>query len=445
MLAGIQLPLKTYHMCTNNLYDPLQSAYRSQHSTETAILKIHNDIIEGLDAGKCTVLSSLDLSAAFDTVDHTICIRRLSHLYGVDGTVLQWFKSFLSNRDNKVCVNDVFSLSRDANCGVPQGSVLGARLYTMYVYPLTTIIRRHGLQYHTYADDTQIYLQCDNHHDAINAAITRDDSTLLSEIEVVDIGLCNDQGVVLRDQYAISCKIQLEITSPKYQRVSFRNFRNIDVNIFRQSIKKSPSLNNTYGTLDELTDRYITDLTSLLDVHAPLQQRLILLRPHSPWYNENLRNAKRVRRKLERVWRTHGREPDRLAYRHQCGIVAQLLTSAKTKYYTTKVEECRGDQKALSRLTNNLFKKQMTQLPSAESNIVLANTFGNFFSDKISNIRSSINNTHPDQTLLPLTTIKFSELRLTNSAEIRNVIKSCNNSSCQLDPIPTWLTTSTPS
>ena len=93
------------------LLSNIQSAYRSQHSTETAILKIHNDIIEGLDAGKCTVLSSLDLSAAFDTVDHTICIRRLSHLYGVDGTVLQWFESFLSNRDNKVCVNDVFSLS----------------------------------------------------------------------------------------------------------------------------------------------------------------------------------------------------------------------------------------------------------------------------------------------------------------------------------------------
>ena len=82
------------HMCTNNLYDPLQSAYGSQHSTETAILKIHNDIIEGLDAGKCTVLSSLNLSAAFDTVDHTICIRRLNYLYGIDGSVLQWFESF---------------------------------------------------------------------------------------------------------------------------------------------------------------------------------------------------------------------------------------------------------------------------------------------------------------------------------------------------------------
>ena len=85
-------------MCTNN-HNPLQTAYRSQHSTETAILNIQNDIIEGLDAGECTV--SLDLSAAFDTVDHTICIRRLSHLYSVDGTVLKRFESFLSNQITK--------------------------------------------------------------------------------------------------------------------------------------------------------------------------------------------------------------------------------------------------------------------------------------------------------------------------------------------------------
>ena len=76
-----------------------------------------------------------------------------------------------------------FSVARDANCGVPQGSVLGARLYTMYVYPLKTIIQRHGLQYHTYADDTQIYLQCDNHHDAINAAIIKLQNCILEVIK----------------------------------------------------------------------------------------------------------------------------------------------------------------------------------------------------------------------------------------------------------------------
>ena len=80
-------------MHANNLYDPLQSAYRAQHATETAILKINNDILGGLDKGKCTVLASLDLSAAFDTVDYAIFLKRLQNLYGVEQTTLQWFGS----------------------------------------------------------------------------------------------------------------------------------------------------------------------------------------------------------------------------------------------------------------------------------------------------------------------------------------------------------------
>ena len=68
-------------MHNNNLFDPFQSAYRAQHATETAILKINNDILSGLDRGRCTVLASLDLSAAFDTVDYAIFLRRLQNLY----------------------------------------------------------------------------------------------------------------------------------------------------------------------------------------------------------------------------------------------------------------------------------------------------------------------------------------------------------------------------
>ena len=70
-------------MLKNLLYDPFQSAYRKQHSTETAILKVQNDIIASLDVGKCTVLGSLDLSAASDTVDHHILLKRMRHLYGI--------------------------------------------------------------------------------------------------------------------------------------------------------------------------------------------------------------------------------------------------------------------------------------------------------------------------------------------------------------------------
>ena len=80
------------HITRNDLQDSFQSAYRKQHSTETALLKIHNDIVTSLDQKKCTLLASLDLSAAFDTVDHSILIHRLRYEYGIGGVALQWFR-----------------------------------------------------------------------------------------------------------------------------------------------------------------------------------------------------------------------------------------------------------------------------------------------------------------------------------------------------------------
>ena len=119
------------HMSNNNLYmyDPLQSAYKSKHSTETVVLKIQNDIIGNVDMGMCTVLTSSHLSAAFETVDHGIFLRRLNFLYGVDGVPLNWFNSYFNDRDHRVCVHEALSPPRVITCGVPQGSVLGARLY----------------------------------------------------------------------------------------------------------------------------------------------------------------------------------------------------------------------------------------------------------------------------------------------------------------------------
>ena len=150
------------HMYAHNLYDPLQSAYRPKHATETAIIKLNNDIIGGMDEGKCTILASLDLSAAFDTVDHDILLRRLQNVYGIDETALLWFKLYLKDRTHRVYIKETLSERHNLDCGVPQGSVLGARLYSIYAYPLCTIINEHNLHYHSYADDTQIYMQCDN-------------------------------------------------------------------------------------------------------------------------------------------------------------------------------------------------------------------------------------------------------------------------------------------
>ena len=101
---------------------------------------------------------SLDLSAAFDTVDHDTLLGRLENRFGITGKALSWLTSYLTDRTQLVKVASEHSTSRKLLCGVPQGSVLGPILYTMYAAPLADIIRQHGLSLHFYADDTQLYL-----------------------------------------------------------------------------------------------------------------------------------------------------------------------------------------------------------------------------------------------------------------------------------------------
>jgi hypothetical protein len=104
------------------------------------------------------LLLLLDLSAAFDTIDHNILLKRLSDKYGIKGTALKWFKSYLSDRTQTVIINGCESEPKNIKYGVPQGSVLGPLLFTAYLAPLSEVLKKHGLKYHCYADDTQLYI-----------------------------------------------------------------------------------------------------------------------------------------------------------------------------------------------------------------------------------------------------------------------------------------------
>ena len=145
------------HMEKNNLCEVMQSSYKKFHSTETALNCVIDDILCGIDNRRCALLLVLDMSAGFDTVDHDILLKRLELAIGLRGNVLNWFRSYLSDRSQSVTVNGTFSNSVPLVYGVPQGSVLGPILFNIYITPLANLIRSHQIPFHIYADDSQKY------------------------------------------------------------------------------------------------------------------------------------------------------------------------------------------------------------------------------------------------------------------------------------------------
>ncbi|CAB3992083.1 Hypothetical predicted protein [Paramuricea clavata] len=130
-------------------------------STETALLRVFNDVLYAIDDHQEVVLVLLDLSSAFDTIDHTLLLERLSHRYGINGTVLEWFKSYLLDRTQSVKVKDALSNDKKLLFGIPQRSVLGPIFFSLFFAPMEDVITAHGLSCMIYADDSQPYVILD--------------------------------------------------------------------------------------------------------------------------------------------------------------------------------------------------------------------------------------------------------------------------------------------
>ena len=146
------------HMTLYDLGDDYQSAYCSGRSTETALLKVRDDMLKMIYNQKGVFLVMLDLSAAFDTVNHSVLCNRLENEIGVTGTALNWFKSYFSGRSTRVLINGKYSESKNMEYGLPQGSIVGPKSFTIYTIPISRIIKKYKLLYHIYADDIQIYI-----------------------------------------------------------------------------------------------------------------------------------------------------------------------------------------------------------------------------------------------------------------------------------------------
>ena len=135
-----------------SLMPDYQSAYRHTYSCETALLRILDDLLWGMRKKRCTAMAVIDLSATFDTVDHRVLLDVLHKRFGIAGTSLQWFRSYLQDRARKVNVKGQYSSERYLNFSVPQGSYTGPVLYLAYASTMKEQVD-YDIALHGYADD----------------------------------------------------------------------------------------------------------------------------------------------------------------------------------------------------------------------------------------------------------------------------------------------------
>ena len=157
LIERVVLKRLNEHLDANNLNIANQSGYKKQHSTETLLVRVVNDLLIASDESKATVVMLLDLSAAFDTVDHSKLLSILKLELGITGTAWKWFHSFLSGRCQKVRVNGTESIEITIKFGVPQGSVLGPVLFNLYIRSLYSTVKDLKFAIHGYADDHQVF------------------------------------------------------------------------------------------------------------------------------------------------------------------------------------------------------------------------------------------------------------------------------------------------
>ena len=220
--------------------------------------------------------------------------------------------------------------------------------------------------------------------------IFRENGYIVTDLLVSDHMLYDNNGRLVRDHYAVQFSTTLDKPKPPRKTVKYRKVRGIDIANFCSDIP--PDLcQSPQATVDELVDEYNTTLLKLLNKHAPLLSREVTLRPHAPWYSEELREAKRKRRQYERKWKSTGLEVHRQIYREQCSTVGKLLVRTRQKFYQDKISECGRDSKAIYNVSNHLLcRTKSVVLPTHGSASDLAEDFNRHFTAKIVNIRRDL-------------------------------------------------------
>ena len=203
-----------------NLLHQSQSGFRSKHSTESAIVRMIDSWLKAVNDGKLTGCVMVDFRKAFDLVDHKILLNKLK-CYKCDVNCLSWFESYLSNRLQRVSLNNNLSARASVKCGVPQGSILGPLLFLIFINDLPFVLQNYVVV-DLFADDTTFYdFQFD---------ITQLETNLQHALNLLRIW-CRQNGMVLNTD-----KTKVMLITSRQKRLSMHNpvlsltYSDIDIN-----------------------------------------------------------------------------------------------------------------------------------------------------------------------------------------------------------------------
>ena len=245
------------HMLKYNLGEEHQSAYCAARSTETALVKVKDEIMNHIHNQKGVFLVMLDLSAAFDTVNHNILFNRLESEIGLTGKALDWFKSYFTGRTTCVLINDNFSNSLDMEYGLPQGSIVGPKSFTIYTIPIGRIIKQHNLSYHIYADDIQI----------LTSFIPSDSSSIQSSLSALELCISDISKWMTENMLKLnSDKTEFFVaTSHHFKKL----MPNVHLQIGDETISPSENIRNLGVIFDDVMSMsaHVTSLSCNLTYH----------------------------------------------------------------------------------------------------------------------------------------------------------------------------------
>ena len=214
----------------------------------------------------------------------------------------------------------------------------------------------------------------------------------------------------------------------------------INIAQFKSDLAKSSLITNPSSDPISLYNQYHSTLSSLINKHAPLKTKSVSSRPKEPWMSEEVLAAKREKRRLERAWRRTKFTFDRQCLTRQVHHYNNLLSQAKGDWYTSMISQNENKPRNLWNCINRiLHRSQSSPLPDCSDYTSLANDFGKYFEDKIDNIRAILNSSDckEEQTKPHYTPPNLSHFNTVSEDEVRKLMSSSPNKSCNLDPCPT--------